>query len=191
MDPLIITYWIAIVAEMVVRAPLQKTWKAAPKAEQRISQTERTMLGLLFVGMFFVPLIYALTPWLDFANYRLPPWLGWLGVPLAALALFLFFRAHRDLKTFWSPSLEIFEQHSLITNGIYRYIRHPMYASQWVLSIAQILLLQNWIAGPITLLIFIPFYTLRVRAEEQMMLDRFGAEYRAYMQQTGAVFPKL
>jgi len=191
MDPFIITYWIIIVAEMAIRAPLQKVWKTAPKAEQRVSQTERIMLGLLFVGMFFVPLVYAVTPWLDFANYRLPAWLGWLGLPLAALALFLFVRAHLDLKANWSPSLEIFEKHSLVTDGIYNLIRHPMYASQWVLSIAQILLLQNWIAGPISLLIFIPFYFLRVRAEEQMMLDRFGEAYRAYMRKTGAVFPKL
>jgi len=66
-----------------------------------------------------------------------------------------------------------------------------MYASQWLLAIAQPLLLQNWIAGFLNLLVFIPFYFLRVKAEEQLMIEQFGDQYRAYMQNVGAVFPKM
>jgi len=66
-----------------------------------------------------------------------------------------------------------------------------MYASQWLWVIAQPLLLQNWIAGFLNLLVFIPFYLLRVKAEEQMMLDSFGAQYQEYMKKTGGVLPKM
>ena len=66
-----------------------------------------------------------------------------------------------------------------------------MYASQWLWVIAQPLLLQNWIAGFANLLVFIPFYLLRVRAEEKMMLDSFGTQYQEYMLKTGGVLPKL
>jgi protein-S-isoprenylcysteine O-methyltransferase Ste14 len=66
-----------------------------------------------------------------------------------------------------------------------------MYASQWLWVVAQILLLQNWIAGPIGLIFFIPFYILRVRAEEKMMLDTFGNQYRDYMKKTGGVIPRF
>jgi len=187
----IIVYWIGIIVEMAIRAPLRKNWKGTAKTEQRVSQTEKILLGLLSVVMVVLPLIYSLTDWLDFADYHLPLWMGWLGVVLMACALFVFARAHMDLKSNWSPSLEIFEGHTLVTNGIYGYIRHPMYASQWIWVIAQILLLQNWLAGPIDLLFFIPFYILRVRAEEKMMLDTFGDQYREYLQNTGAVIPKF
>jgi protein-S-isoprenylcysteine O-methyltransferase Ste14 len=141
--------------------------------------------------MIVFPLIYSVTDWLDFANYTLPVWMGWLGVVLMVCALLVFMRAHVDLKSNWSPTLEVFEGHTLMTGGIYRYIRHPMYASQWIWVVAQILLLQNWIAGPIDLLFFIPFYILRVRAEEKMMLDTFGDQYREYMKKTGEVIPKF
>jgi protein-S-isoprenylcysteine O-methyltransferase Ste14 len=57
--------------------------------------------------------------------------------------------------------------------------------------IAQPLLLQNWIAGFLNFLVFIPFYLLRVKAEEQMMLDSFGAQYQDYMKNTGRVLPKI
>lgn len=183
-------FWAAIIAEMVIRAPISRQQRKEAKSEQRVSAQEKTMLGLLFIGMFFIPLIYSTTNWLDFANYALPGWAGWFGVFLMVLALLIFWRSHKDLGLNWSPSLEIRKEHALITNGIFGYIRHPMYASQWVWVIAQPLLLQNWLAGFLNFLIFIPFYILRVRAEEQMMLDRFGDEYRAYMQKTGAIFPK-
>ncbi len=185
-----IVYWAAIVLEIAIRTPYRKTWKAGPKTDQRVSRVETTLLGLLTVFMFLLPLLYSATNWLDFANYSLPTWLGWLGVLLMACAQLIFWRAHVDLKSNWSPTLEIRQDHSLITSGIYAYIRHPMYASQWLWVIAQILLLQNWLAGPLDLLFFIPFYILRVRAEEKMMLDTFGGVYREYMQKTGGVLPK-
>jgi len=185
-----IVYWAAIIAEMAIRAPISKKQRKEAKSERRVSTQEKVLLGLLFLAMFFLPLFYSATNWLDFANYSLPNWAGWLGAILIIFALVIFWRAHADLGLNWSPSLEIRTEHKLITNGIFGYIRHPMYASQWVWVIAQPLLLQNWIAGFLNLLVFIPFYIFRVRAEEQMMLDTFGDEYREYMNRTGAVFPK-
>jgi protein-S-isoprenylcysteine O-methyltransferase Ste14 len=191
MDIFTAIYFAAIIIEMIIRAPLNKKRKQEKMSERRVTGQEKLLLGLLFLGMFFVPIAYAATNGLDFANYTLPGWAGWLGVLLLAGAIFVFWRAHADLGLNWSPTLEIREKHQLITRGIYGIIRHPMYASQWLWVIAQPLLLQNWIAGWLNLLVFIPFYLLRVRAEEQMMLDSFGAEYQTYMKTTGGVLPRL
>jgi protein-S-isoprenylcysteine O-methyltransferase Ste14 len=191
MDIFTTIYFVAIVIEIIIRAPLNQKRKQEKMSEQRVTSQERTLLGLLFLGMFFVPIAYAATNWLDFANYTLPAWASWLGVLILAGALFVFWRAHADLGLNWSPSLEIREKHELVTRGIYGVIRHPMYASQWLWVIAQPLLLQNWIAGFLNLLVFIPFYFLRVKAEEQMMVEAFGAQYRAYMQKVGGILPKL
>ena len=186
-----ISYWSALVVEMVVRAPINKERQKEKMTEQRVSSQEKNLLILLLTGMFIVPLIYSASNWLDFANYSLPTWASWLGVVLIILALIVFWRAHADLKTNWSPSLEIREKHELITHGIYGYIRHPMYASQWLWVIAQPLLLQNWLAGWLDLFVFILFYVLRVRAEEKLMIDTFGDQYRDYMKKVGGVFPKF
>jgi protein-S-isoprenylcysteine O-methyltransferase Ste14 len=110
---------------------------------------------------------------------------------LLAAAVFVFWRSQVDLAGNWSPTLRVREGHDLVTGGIYRAIRHPMYLSQWLWSLAQILLLPNWIAGFASLLVFLPFYFLRVPKEEQMMLDTFGQEYQEYIQRTGRVLPKL
>jgi protein-S-isoprenylcysteine O-methyltransferase Ste14 len=186
-----IIYWLGIGVELIVRAPLNRKWKSARKTERRFMIRERIMLGLLWLAMFILPVVYSASDWLDFANYRLPDWLGWVGALILACALLVFILAHRDLKANWSPTLEIFDGHTLVTSGIYARIRHPIYASQWLWVIAQTLLLHNWIAGFSNLIIFVPFYFLRVRAEEQMMLDTFGEPYRAYLSTTGAVLPGL
>lgn len=190
MDFFTAIYFIALVIEMIVRAPFNKRRKQQKMSEHRVTNQEMIILSLLLLGGFITPLIYAATNWLDFANYKLPAWAGWLGVALLAGAIVVFWRAHADLGLNWSPTLEIREKHELITGGIYGMIRHPMYASQWLLAIAQPLLLQNWIAGFINLLVFIPFYILRVGAEEQLMLEQFGDQYRSYVQKVGGVLPK-
>lgn len=191
MDIFTAIFFVAIMAEMIIRAPLNKKRKLEKMSERRVTGQEKWLLFLLFIAMFILPIIYASSNWLDFANYTLPIWAGWLGVVLIAVAIFIFWRAHADLGLNWSPTLEIREKHELITRGIYSVIRHPMYASQIFWSIAQILLLQNWIVGFASLVVFIPFYFLRVRAEERLMLEQFGDQYRSYMQKVGAVLPRF
>lgn len=185
------TYGLAILLEMVIRTPYNHQWRKATISLNRVNTLERLLLGLLFVGMFFLPMLYIVTPWLAVANYTLPEWAGWVGVVLATIALWLFWRAHVDLGRNWSPSLQIFERHTLVTNGIYQFIRHPMYASQWMLGIAQIFLLQNWIAGWCGFLLFLPLYFTRVPQEERMMQEQFGTVYTDYMARAGRIWPKM
>ncbi|GHO68404.1 hypothetical protein KSC_072960 [Ktedonobacter sp. SOSP1-52] len=100
-------------------------------------------------------------------------------------------RAHTDLGHNWSPTVEISHEQVLVTQGIYQVIRHPIYAALWLMGIAQVLLLQNWVAGLSGLIASSLVQFLRVPQEEQMMLDQFGDAYREYMQWTGGIFPKL
>jgi len=59
-----------------------------------------------------------------------------------------------------------------------------MYASQWAWVIAQIFLIQNWIAGLGSIILFVPFYILLSRPEEKMMLEKFSNQYRDYKKYT-------
>jgi hypothetical protein len=72
-------YWLGLVAEGVIRAPIRKKQKKEAKSERRAGKQETILLSLLFLAMFFLPLIYSATNWLDFADYSLPIWAGWLG----------------------------------------------------------------------------------------------------------------
>jgi len=50
-------------------------------------------------------------------------------------------RTHKDLGRNWSVTLEVREQHALVTNGVYSRVRHPMYSAFWLWALAQALLL--------------------------------------------------
>lgn len=157
----------------------------------RVTVLEKVLLFLVIIGMLVLPLVNVFTPWFDFAAYDLPNWTGWLGTIVFGLAIALFWRSHTDLGQNWSASLEVREDHALVENGVYRYIRHPMYAAFWLWGIAQALLLHNWICGISYLVSFLPMYLFRVPQEEQMMLDTFGEQYQQYITRTGRVLPKF
>lgn len=165
--------------------------RAKKKTMQFVDPTERVLMWLTAVGFMILPLIYLLTSRLDFADYAAPDWLGWSGIPVAAATVWLFWRAHADLGTNWSPSLEICDQHELVTHGVYRFVRHPMYASIWLWAISQAMLLPNWIAGLGGLATFVPMYFLRVPREESMMKIAFGEAYAEYADRTGRIVPRL
>ena len=184
-------YFVVLVIEMIIRVPLNKKRKQEKMSEQRVTSQEKTLLGLLSLGGFLIPAYLRGNELAGFCQLHAARLGRLAGCPARGGAVFIFWRGHADLGLNWSPTLEIREKHELITRGIYGVIRHPMYASQWLLVIAQPLLLQNWIAGFLNLLVFIPFYFLRVKAEEQMMLDSFGAQYQEYMKKTGGVLPKM
>ena len=188
-------YFLGMLAELVIRVPHEQRRRQTRMKVESVDWSERPLLGLMFVGMFFIPLVYTFTSQLDGADYRLPrearESAGGVGIIILAMAVWLFWRSHADLGRNWSPSLELREGHELVTEGVYRSVRHPMYASMWLWGVAQALLLQNWIAGWVSLVMFMPLYLLRVPREERMMLDEFGEEYRAYMNHTGRVIPRL
>lgn len=151
---------------------------------------DMVLLGLAGIGML-IPLVYVFSSVLDFADYALPNWIGWIGVVLFGLAIWLLWRSHANLGRNWTPTLGIREEHRLMTEGVYKYIRHPMYAAHWLWAIAQVLMLHNWIAGYSFLIVVVPHYLMRVNNEEQMMLEQFGEEYRAYMERTRRIIPRL
>lgn len=164
------------------------------RERKSIFRTEGIIMGLLvYLALLamFMPLLYIFTSYLNFANYILPTWTGWAGTAIFTLGILLLWKSHADLGRNWSITTEIKKEHTLITNGVFRYIRHPMYAAYWLWGIAQTLLIQNWIAGLTYLAFFIPLYLLRVPREERMMLEQFGEDYRLYINRTGRIIPRF
>ena len=128
--------------------------------------------------------------WIDIFFFPLPAWLRWLGFGLGLLSLTFWTWTQAALDTRWSAQLQLRKEHTLITSGPYARIRHPLYAAMFAWAIALALLTANWIFVAITVLT-IAGTLARVPKEEQMMLDSFGDEYRAYMQRTGKFLPKF
>ena len=185
-----VIFLVGFVTGTVIRKVYTFKCRGDKATDKRKSIVDIVLISAGGVGLA-APLFYLFSPWLDFANYDLPGWLGWIGTAVFAAALLLLWRSHADLGRNWSATLRIRQQHSLVMDGIYRHIRHPMYAAHLLWAIAQGLLLENWLAGWVFLVTFIPLYLVRAPKEEQMMLDNFGEEYRNYISRTGGIIPRL
>lgn len=185
-----VAYLIGLLIASIIRKYYLKgmTQKGKIKA---LKGPDGLLLILVAIPMLVLPLLYVFTQKLDFANYQLPLGIGWLGAPTFAIALWFLWRSHRDLGKNFSLTSETKEEQALVTTGVYKKIRHPMYTAHLIWGIAQVMLLQNWIAGPTFLIASIPLYRQRIPREEEMMIKEFGDEYKKYMEKTGRLLPKL
>jgi len=184
--------WLAgCIGWWAIRYPHERRSRKTAIASRTQKLRERVLLAISFSGLFLVPLFYAITNQPKFASYELQPVLTYLGAVLFTVALYLFYIVHRDLGRSWSVTLELRNQHALITHGVYQYVRHPMYSAFWLWAVAQALLLPNWIAGPAGIVGFGTLYFCRVSNEERMMEEAFGAQYRDYEARTKRLIPGI
>ncbi len=176
---------------IVIRAIFQIRGMAHKKAVNKATIGDMTLVILVALGQIVFPLLAVITPWFKFADYALPPAALWVGAPLMFFSLWLFWRSHADLGNAWSVTLKIGEQHKLVTQGVYRSVRHPMYLSFFLFAVSQILLIHNWLGGWAAFAAVLLLYVIRRPNEERMMIEHFGAEYQAYMNSTSGLMPRL
>lgn len=186
-----VIWGIGCISYYIIRFPHQRRSRKTPVANRLDRRRERTLMAVSFSGLFLVPLIYVLTDQPEFANYTFHAAQGWLGAVFLVGGMTLLYRTHRDLGRAWSITLEVRDQHKMITHGIYERLRHPMYASFWLWAISQAFLLPNWVAGLSGLAGFGTLFFARVYREEDMMIEKFGEEYRSYMKRTHRLIPGI
>lgn len=182
--------WFAgLVGWTIIRYPFERKAKKIGVSKSLFDRRESGLLAIAVLGLFVIPAIYVLSGFPALFDRPFVPAIAWLGAATTVAALWVFRRSHVDLGRNWSISLEVREQHALVQTGIYRLVRHPMYSSFFLLGLAQMLLLPNWLAGGSGLIGAAVLYAFRVKREERMMLESFGEEYRAYMTDTKSLIP--
>jgi len=186
-----VIWGLGCLAYYIIRYPHQRRARKTPVADRHERVREQVLMAISYTGLFIVPLTYVLTGEPKFADYVFQPVCAWLGTLVLVFGMALLHRTHRDLGRAWSITLEVREQHALVTRGIYEKLRHPMYASFWLWAISQALLLPNWVAGLSGIVGFGTLFFARVGHEERMMLETFGDEYRAYMARTYRLIPGI
>jgi protein-S-isoprenylcysteine O-methyltransferase Ste14 len=180
-----------VIAWFIIRLPYERRSRRLRMVRREDRMRELALLTVSSLGLFFVPMIYVVTGVPRQASYPLQPLAAWLGTAVFAAALPLFYRTHRDLGRNWSATLVIRENHSLVTRGVYRLVRHPMYSAFWMWAAAQALLLPNWVAGFAGIIGFGVLFFVRVGREEKLMVETFGDDYRRYMARTRRIIPGI
>ncbi|MGY5853905.1 MAG: isoprenylcysteine carboxylmethyltransferase family protein [Candidatus Thorarchaeota archaeon] len=150
------------------------------------------LMSFAILGYFASIILYILNlPWLEWSQIlTYPESVRWVGVVIALANIPLLGWIHRTLDRQYSACLQIKESHSLITEGPYSRVRHPMYTVLNGFSFGISLVTANILAIGFAILVAIPFPFV-ARKEEQMMIETFGGEYEEYMKRTGRFFPRI
>lgn len=177
---------------LIALASLQLHWLGVRRRRRYASRRGASpdlekvaLLVLVAVTMVLIPLLDLFVPWFEFADLVFLDEVAWIGLGLGSAAVWLFWRAETDWQRFCRRQAD-----ALVDRGIYRHLRHPHYAAMLLWTLAQLLLLQNWLAGPAAALTFAIVYLLRVPLEEQHLLERHGHHYLDYMERTGGILPR-
>lgn len=146
--------------------------------------------GLFFALIAFLVMYFFGAAWINAFLLPLPAWLRWAGFALGIFSVIFWTWTQIHLDTQWSAQLQFQRSHHLVTTGPYAGIRHPLYLAMMGWGVAVALLTANWIFVAVSGLA-IAGVLRRVPKEEQVLIEAFGDEYRAYMQRTGGFFPKI
>jgi protein-S-isoprenylcysteine O-methyltransferase Ste14 len=184
------TILLASIVMVVIRAPHGQRSRTIPVVKSRKGALEIVLLTIAWVA-FFLTLIWIATPLFDLADYPLHPIPLLAGALFLAFGLWLFHRSHADLGANWSITLQLRENHQLVTYGVYRRIRHPMYLALLIYAAGQGLVVPNWLVGPSYAVAVVLLIALRLGPEERMMRDQFGKDYEAYTAATKRLVPGI
>jgi protein-S-isoprenylcysteine O-methyltransferase Ste14 len=141
------------------------------------------MLGAILL-VFFQP------SWMSWSFLPLPAWFRWLGVGLGALTTALLLWTMHTLGRNITDTVVTRKEHSLVTSGPYRFVRHPFYVAFLLGMTATGIVLANWLVFVIGSVTFV-LLAIRSRKEEENLALRFGDDYHRYRARTGAFFPRL
>jgi protein-S-isoprenylcysteine O-methyltransferase Ste14 len=186
-----ISFVALLIVYIIIRIPFDKNYQMEVKIKTLHQSTERFLLFLISLGVLLIPTVWIPTSLLDGFSLRFPIWVRLIGIALSIVSLYFFRLIHKTLGANWSPTLEIMKGHQLIKTGPYRTIRHPMYAQMFLWTIAQALIISNWVAGFSGLIAMSILYAVRVPKEEKMLEEAFGEEYIRYRRKTGSILPRL
>lgn len=132
-----------------------------------------------------IALIWALSEWLTGANIDLParPWIAGLlftiGLALMLIAAWSLQKAHTTINPIWPDHAK-----HLVTSGIYRHSRNPIYLGDAIILLGMVVWFGNWLGLAVVALFVLFIDRVQIRAEEHALARLFGDGYRNYLDRT-------
>ncbi|HZY46886.1 MAG TPA: isoprenylcysteine carboxylmethyltransferase family protein, partial [Candidatus Bathyarchaeia archaeon] len=123
--------------------------------------------------------------------WELPDWTFYLGISLMLVGVVVRQWAIAILGRFFSMTVRIAEDHKVVENGPYRFVRHPSYTGVLITFIGLGLSVQSGSALFLLLIVFGVSFGYRMRVEERTLLSELGRDYANYMKKTKRLIPFL
>ncbi|HUE98021.1 MAG TPA: isoprenylcysteine carboxylmethyltransferase family protein [Anaerolineales bacterium] len=177
-----------------------KARKESTAARVKLHDQHEVPLLLRLRQIFGIPFYLGVLVWtfaprfMEWSALPLPIWVRWMGLGLGLSAVFLNAWSHRTLSQKlgedFDPALRLLKVPALVKEGPYATLRHPIYLAFLLMQISVLFLTSNWFIGFCGIAIIVSVIAIRVPAEEKLLIEQFGDEYRNYMKTTGLLLPK-
>jgi protein-S-isoprenylcysteine O-methyltransferase Ste14 len=164
------------------------------RQRQKIKIVSKGDKGSLWVLLISITIGYLLT--FSIAATKIGRIYHWnilfaLGILIIIVGLMIRIISIRTLKQYFTYSVTKAENHELIENGFYKFIRHPGYLGQLVIFIGISISLSNWLSIILMVLSTLIGYMNRIRVEERFMIEQLGEKYLDYQIRTKKLLPKI
>jgi len=192
----VILFYVTMLLVTVIHAVHQNVTGSADRNE---GATRMYMSGgddgfgmLCFLVLYFFTFAAGCLLWAAAGVHYVHPVQMWqvqlVGAAVLVACTFLFITVHVQMGENWSPEPEQKARHQLITGGIFRWARHPMYAILLWASVGTLLATLNWL---IAWCVFgaVPLLLWRIETEERILVGLYGEEYHQYCQRVSALGP--
>ena len=112
----------------------------------------------------------------------------YLGLAFCTLGVAVRLSALKALGEFFSAYVTLQPNHRLVREGIYKYIRHPLYLSLLLIPTGIALIFASVLAVPILILAAI-FVFDRIKKEDRLLAQHFGLAFDDYHRNTRKLIP--
>ena len=160
-------------------------WIVSSKKTKAVKEVG--MLGGNILWLLGIVLLFMLLSWLGPA-YALPEVFLDIEILLVVIGTFLALWSRKALALNWSKDAALIKEQQLITNGPYRFIRHPIYTGFLFMSFGTALFTEKYLVV-ILPVIFLLFLGSKLTEEEKLLEKEFGDEYGRYKSKTKALIP--
>lgn len=187
--------WMLIIVVSVF-APIAVYHRIRSLTDEKLDRWQEGVVILFGLRLSGFPWFIGTIVWMidsrrmAWSSMPIPVWLRWVGVAIAWCAGLLLWWTFHNLGKNLTDTVVTRRDHSFVSSGPYRYVRHPFYLSFALIIFSGGLAMANWF---ILLAGFIPFgfMVARTRIEEAKLVERFGGEYQDYMLRVGRFFPRI
>jgi protein-S-isoprenylcysteine O-methyltransferase Ste14 len=148
--------------------------------------------AVMTLPLLMAILLYAFIPeWMAWSTITLPVWVRWLGVGLGIACLPLIRWVFSSIGSNISETVLTKREHKLVTEGPYRWVRHPLYGVGLLEILALSLIAGNWFMALLWVIGVLVFRFIVIPIEEAKLIAAFDGEYERYRARTGALAPRF
>jgi protein-S-isoprenylcysteine O-methyltransferase Ste14 len=171
--------------------------RRARKSGEAIYRRQEGALALILRLVMALPLLlailfYAFVPrWMEWSAISLPVWVRWIGAWLGVACLPLLWWVLSSIGSNISETVLTKWEHELVTQGPYRWVRHPLYGVALLKVLALSLIAGNWFMALLWLIGVLVFRCVVIPIEEAKLIAAFDGAYEQYRARTGALAPRF